>query len=189
MSERREPTLPNSRLDPTVGRMASMERPPAGQAERSPDGAGGLAQDCMTILEDASTRPRAFRWVGPPDPTALDAWLAEYALPVPHDLVAFWRVTGGGTVFESEELLPPLGTPDASEALGARNVWHRSRGMAPGFILFHEGSWLSAVRAAEPQYVTLAPGYLVEETFPSLEEWYRCTLRSEFADRYGLSAR
>ncbi len=29
--------LPNNRLDPTVGRMARVGRPPAGQAERSPD--------------------------------------------------------------------------------------------------------------------------------------------------------
>jgi hypothetical protein len=140
-----------------------------------------------TILQDAATRPELFWRVGALDASALDSWLAKHTLNMPDDLIAFWRATGGGIAFETEELLAPMAEARDSESLWARNEWYRSQGMPARFVVFHEGAWLSAVRAPAPRYVTLTSRYVVEKAYPSLEEWYRLTLRAEYAERYGLT--
>jgi hypothetical protein len=53
--------------------------------------------------------------------------------------------------------------------------------------LFHEGTWLSGFRSSTPEYVTVNQDtYNIEGEFQSLENWYRKTVRAEFAERYGL---
>jgi hypothetical protein len=136
------------------------------------------------ILADATSRPALFFWNGAPAPVEITAWVESTGLDLPADLLDFWLHTGGGTVFESEELLAPFAGPAAAGIL-ERNAWHHSKGMLDGFLVFHEGLWLSAVRSPEPRYVTLRlPQYTVDAEFGSFAEWYNGTLRAEYGERY-----
>jgi hypothetical protein len=141
----------------------------------------------LQILDDANRRPDLFLWVGRPEADAVTLWLGEHGIDVPPDLVSFWQATGGGLAFESEELLAPLGSSHADDGLWPTNRRHRSQGMPEGFVVFHEGAWVSAFRGTAPRYVTLTlPSYQVDGEYASLEEWYLRTLRAEYAERYGL---
>jgi hypothetical protein len=136
------------------------------------------------------TNARAFAWYGPLGELELRAWLATRSLHVPADLFEVWITLGPGEMFESEELLAPFGAPDYALHCDDTNVFHRGRGMPAGLFLFHEGTWLSAVRQCDSRYVTLdRHTYAVVREFPSLLAWYVATVRSEFARRYGVGAR
>jgi len=140
------------------------------------------------ILADAAKHPRLFVWEGQPSETALRRVVARLRVAPPDDLVQLWHSTGGGTVFETEELLCPTVLTDNDPCLGLvpRNTFHQDRSMPEGLLVFHEGSWLSAVRSTPPRYVVLTePGYVVAEEYSSLDGWYGA-LRREFDARYGL---
>jgi hypothetical protein len=150
-----------------------------------------VARKIASILNDAREHPEAFAWLGGCDPQRLARFLSDKHLDVPADLVEFWCATGGGVAFETEELLPPMGAGPLSspDDLLTQTEWHRTRGMPEGFLVFHDGTLLSAVRALEPRYTCLArDGYLITAEYASLQEWYQRTLRAEFASRYGLDA-
>ena len=138
------------------------------------------------IWTDAASRPTLFIWNGAPAPAEMTAWVESTHLDLPSDLVEFWLRTGGGTAFESEELLAPFAGLAADDVL-ERNAWHQSKGMSDGFFVFHEGLLLSAVRCPDPRYVTLRPPhYAVDGEFGSFADWYRRTLRAEYGERYSL---
>src|SRR5262245_3334346 len=142
---------------------------------------------CRLIRTDVSDRPRAFAWNGAIAPARLEKWIAERALEVPADLLKLWLTFGGGVIFESEEILSPLGEPDWALNFDKTNLAHRGRGLPEGFFIFHEGAWISAVRRTSPHYVTLDPdSYVATREFDSLDDWYRNTVRDEFGARYGL---
>jgi hypothetical protein len=90
-------------------------------------------------------------------------------------------------MFESEEILAPFGAPQHAGDFDASNDHHRGAGLPAGLFVFHDGSWLSAVRQFDGVYVKLDRStYVVLEEFESLKEWYLRTVRREFAARYGL---
>ncbi len=135
----------------------------------------------------AALRPTLFWWAGAPDPDRLRAAVAALGADVPPDLLAFWSETGGGEMFESEDLLSPLGSTDLLGGVAEQTAWHRTLGLPPG-LLFHEGGarFCSAVRSTDGRYVTLRRDYVVAEAFGSFDEWFRVVLLSEYAERYGL---
>ena len=142
-----------------------------------------------SMIEDARIRPDLFHWNGRMDPASFQAWLARnrWLGQCPADLLAFWKDTGGGDVFESETILGPLGDPQLGDDIVAVNREMHSRGMPETFVVFHIGMLVSAVDTASGVYVELAPAdFHVLRQFVSLEEWYRATLRAEYRQRYNL---
>jgi hypothetical protein len=123
--------------------------------------------------------------VGQPDAVALEQWLAEHTIDVPADLVAFWRATGGGEAFETEQLLAPLAQSELADSVLSRNRWHQGQGMPNALLVFHEGAWLSALRDVEPRYVTLTqPSYQVDE-----ERFVRRMVPADAVDRVRATVR
>jgi hypothetical protein len=140
------------------------------------------------LLEDARTRPELFAWYGAIRTDDLDQWLHKRELPIPQDLTALWRDTGGGDIFETETLLAPFGDPDKGDDVDGVNAMERSKGLPEGYLLFHTGLRQSAVRLSDGRYITFRPGsFEVEMEFPSLEAWYEGLIRNEYAARYGLT--
>jgi hypothetical protein len=106
---------------------------------------------------------------------------------MPDDLVALWRETGGGDIFETETILGPGSDRELGDDVMAVNTDFRGRGLADSFAVFHVGSFVSAIDKNTKDYVELDPATLiVRARFRSLDEWYAKTLRAEFAARYGL---
>ena len=142
-----------------------------------------------SIFEDSLARPELFHWFGIVE-SDFDRWLHELPCRVHPGLVAFWRRTGGGDVFESETLLGPL-HPDESANVLKLTQFHWSKGLPNRFTLFHVGSFYSASDTSKtrhgPRLVTMKLGsYEVEKTYRTFHEWYSDALRSEFRGRYGL---
>jgi hypothetical protein len=145
------------------------------------------------LWRDATQRPKVFEWLGPVDRGALTKWLEAEGIAAPPDLIDLWRVTGGGTLFESEEILVPIAGHERDGSAGevpsvvSRTAWYRSRGLDARYVIFEEGLFLSALRQPGGAIVTVDGAALAEETeFGSLDEWYRRTLRDAFGDVYGL---
>lgn len=146
-----------------------------------------MTPDIGLIGRDAATHPKAFVWYGALPIDRLKAWAAERSLRVPGDLMDLWSTLGAGEMFESEEILVPYDGPEYAADFDGWNERHHAAGLPAGLFVFHEGTWLSAVRAHEPCYVTLnSHTYAVIDAFSSLQEWYEGTVRKEFAERYGL---
>jgi hypothetical protein len=139
------------------------------------------------LFADAALRPLVFRWYGAPEPNVLDEWAAGLKTAVPGELRDLWARTGGGLIFESEEILKPVAGPADEESLEARNEWFRSLGLDDDLLLFEEGLSFSALRRADGAIVTLGREILLpEEEFPTLSDWYQRTLRRSFGWRYDL---
>lgn len=140
---------------------------------------------------DAALRPGLFLWNGAIPEADLDAWLDARRLVVPADLRRLWTITGGGELFESEDLWaplapPPVGYPEDFESI---NRQYRDRGMASIYLVYHTGLGVSAVRQPDGALVSLSPQALSEiGTFSALDAWY-AWLRLEYAERYGLPPR
>lgn len=133
-----------------------------------------------------SLRPDLFWWSGLTESDQLEKWLNERPY-VPSELADLWRQTGGGTIFETEEVLSPLGPTKAAAGVEERTVWHRTRGLPESHLLFHEGAVLSAVHTTDGVIVVLGHNYSVHSMFKTFSEWFRSTLLNEYEDRYGLS--
>ncbi len=123
------------------------------------------------LHDDVLTRPELFRWEGRLDRGAVEEWVAREGLVVPGSLQELWIETGGGTLFESEELLAPLS--DDPPLLRR----------APRVLIFHQGICESAVDQSTGDLVLL--GHRVIHPIRDLAAWY-FVLRDEFGDRYGL---
>lgn len=140
-----------------------------------------------TLWADASERPTAFAWYGAVDRAELQRWILQRGLDVPSDLLSLWLTFGGGVMFETEEILAPGSGPEYAADFDQVNGAHRGRGLSDGLFLFHEGTWLSAVRRISPRYLLVdRESYAATGEFESLDDWYRRTVREEFAARYGL---
>ena len=142
-----------------------------------------------TIFEDALTRPDLFHWFGVAEPK-FDVWLNALPLRVHPGLVSFWRRTGGGDCFESETLLGPLAT-GAGDNVIEISEFYWSKGLLRNLLVFHTGICLSAssvdMRHHRNRLVILKPEtFEVAQWFDTFNAWYQNTLRSEYAERYGL---
>jgi hypothetical protein len=106
-----------------------------------------------------------------------------------------WQLTGGGDVFDSETIFRPTvpSTPSScffEDHIEGRNAAHTEEGKSGDLYVFQQGLFLSAVRLSDQTFVTLTEGgYVVKDSFGSLDEWYVHTLRAEYGVRYGLPPR
>src|SRR5689334_12612290 len=107
----------------------------------------------LPIITDAMSRPDLFVWNGPIEGRQLRRWLSKNALNLPEDLVAFLELTGGGDLFESETILGPYGDVELGDDLIGANISLRSEGMPAGYVVFHRGIDLSAIRSLDHKYV------------------------------------
>jgi hypothetical protein len=147
--------------------------------------------DAMTpsIYEDALARPDLFHWFGITE-TEFDQWLTTLPLRIHPGLVAFWRRTGGGDLFESETILGPLVADDSDNVLVVNEV-HWNKGLPRDMLIFHTGMNISASfvdqRRHRNRCVSLRPdSYDIGRQFDTFSDWYQETLRFEYAARYGL---
>jgi len=141
----------------------------------------------LSILIDTKYNSRAFYWLGKIEPTVCDAWLTKHKLNVPKDLKEFLENTGGGTAFESEEFLCPLNVPDFELDFIITNEKYYLKGLSRDYIIFQSGIFLSAIRISDHKYVLLdKTSYKDIQEFISFDEWYKNTIRKEFAERYDL---
>ena len=143
-----------------------------------------------TIHEDALVRPDLFHWFGVVE-AEFEHWLAALPLRVHPGLVSFWRRTGGGDLFESETLLGPLASDEGDNVLKL-NEFHWNHGLHRDLLIFHTGLCLSASsvdrRRHRNRLITVNPNtYQIEHRFDTFNEWYQKTIRSEYAERYGLA--
>jgi hypothetical protein len=143
-----------------------------------------------TIHDDALARPDLFDWFGVAE-TEFEQWLTVLRLRVHPGLVSFWRRTGGGDCFETETLLGPLATDEGDNVL-EMSEFYWNRGLSHDLLLFHSGMCLSAssvdMRRHRNRLVVFKPQtFEVVQWFDTFNAWYLNTLRSEYAQRYGLA--
>jgi hypothetical protein len=139
----------------------------------------------LRILQDAKVRPDLFCWAGAVSADELRTFLSARGLErLPADLFELLCTTGGGDVFETEMIVT------SRDSVFGTDADMLNRGFEPPFgramWLFHEGVTRGAVDLHELTYVSLANDEVIG-TFATLDEWYVGVLRSEFAERYGLS--
>jgi len=133
--------------------------------------------------EDVRFAPNAFDWRGSTDLNVLHEWLASRNRTVPEELVELWGRTGGGDMFETEEILSPFASGDHDLEAVNRRLW--AAGLSEDLLVFHSGLYLTAVDS-KAQIVRVDPDHLEPDGgFGSIEDWYR-DLRREYARTYGL---
>ncbi|MGE5499954.1 MAG: SMI1/KNR4 family protein [Syntrophothermus sp.] len=139
------------------------------------------------IINDAKNYPDLFIWNGPLDAEFLEEWMEERDIQLPEDMAEFWKLTGGGNIFESEDLVGPLGAPEFGLDFDATNEWLRGAGMPDIYIVFCSGSFLGAIRTTDNRYVLL-DNIMFDELgeYDSFDEWYQNTVRKEYASQYNL---
>ena len=130
----------------------------------------------LQIITDAMSRPDLFVWNGPRESRQLCRWLSENALNnLPEDFVAFLELTGGGDQLESETILGPYGNVELGDDLIGANIRLRSEGMPAGYVVFHQGVDLSAIRSLDDKYVAFTARDFHEKSVFS--PWKLGTLR------------
>lgn len=123
-----------------------------------------------------------FLWNGLVAQDLLKNIIAKEGWNIPQDLFEFWCQTGGGDIFETEEILCP--TVNLNEI---KEVNLAIRSVTPDLIAFHMGLCITAVRQSNCDYVVLeSEGGPIINTYKSFESWYKGTLRAEYSERYGL---
>ncbi len=143
-----------------------------------------------TLLEDSRLRPDVFQWNGPVEAERLATWLDGNGLTaiVPQDLVTLWLLTGGGDIFESETLLGPFGDVTLGDDVVEAKAFLRSTGLPSGYLVFSRGFTLGAVEHSTGEFVELdSRDFRVTARFSTLDDWYRKSVRAEFASRYRLA--
>lgn len=141
----------------------------------------------MQIFNDAKQRPKLFMWYGQPPPAQFETWLREYRQSFPADLIEFWRLTGGGDVFESESILGPLSVPEWGDSLADYNNQLQTEGLPPDLIAIHVGVDVTAIDRKTLQYVVLDRRSFKETTrYDSFDDWYMKAIRAEHAPMYGI---
>jgi hypothetical protein len=136
------------------------------------------------LQRDAAEAPNGFDFLGPVPVERLERWAATHHLAIPHDLLDLWALTGGGDLFETEELFCPDARNDHD--ISPVNQRLRRQGLPPDLLVFHSGLTLTAA-ATSGALVELDPHTCaVRRAIASLDDWYT-DLRSEYAETYGLS--
>jgi hypothetical protein len=146
----------------------------------------------LILLQDAERWPKPFQWFGAIPRPELEDWLRCERLVLPPDLIELWEITGGGDVFEETVLRPTVRSVPKGGFVGddieSVNVHDAAAGIPQGLYIFMDGTFLSAVRLHDQEFVTPTRNNVVENSFPSLDEWYVGTIRAEFGQRYGLGS-
>lgn len=143
-----------------------------------------------SLIADVARRPDLFIWNGAIPHDRLAAWLRERGWRVPPELERLWEETGGGEMFESEQILGPFGSALHGDDVEGVNRLAWERGLAPDYLVFHVGVDCSAVQQSNLRIVALKRSdFSVAATYPSLDSWYVDHVRREFAARYGLPLR
>lgn len=143
----------------------------------------------LTLLIDAKSRPELFDWAGPIENKKLDSWLDQMQWIIPDDLKYLWCETGGGDFLESETIFYPFSSLYPYDRIADVNEYQRSLGLPENYLVFHSGIYLSAIDMTSQQFLLInEKSYAPHREFSSLEEWYVKAIRSEFEDRYLLSA-
>ena len=138
------------------------------------------------ILKDAIEQPRLFLWCGALDETKINEWIPPNRVQVPLDLRKLWSVTGGGEMFETETLLSPFAS-DPDYDINMRNEFYWKSGVDKTLLVFHIGTWISAIRDNTPHFISFKENEMENKMqFESIDAWYCQTLRKEYANRYDL---
>lgn len=133
--------------------------------------------------QDVRFAPNAFDWRGSTEVSSLTEWLQAHGRRVPEDLVKLWAQTGGGDMFETEEVLSPTAKGDHNLEAVNRRLW--AAGLAEELLVFHSGLYLTAIDSNE-RVVRIDPDRLVPVGFfGSIDNWYN-DIRGEYARSYGL---
>jgi len=136
------------------------------------------------LASDLKAGSRLFIVSGPIDAEVLRAWVSGYGRPVPEGLLALWGMIGGGTIFETEDILVPGGTGDYD--IDAINAEFREwRALAPDLLVFHAGGEVTAIDERGAVVGLDSTSLVPVRSFASIEDWYR-ELRDVFAAKYGL---
>ncbi|MCU1306650.1 MAG: hypothetical protein JWN45_1345 [Acidobacteriaceae bacterium] len=139
------------------------------------------------LMADAKIAPQAFEWNGSLKREEVEDWVCKKQLTLPQDLIDLWVFTGGGVVFESEQILAPWQVHSFAKSLENVNTEHLLRGKPSRLLIFEEGSFLSAIDLLTQKIVTIDENYKQESSFSDLNSWYRQTLRHEFGERYSVT--
>lgn len=131
------------------------------------------------LRKDILGHPMLFELSGP---MVISKGTARELGQLPIDLAALWEEFGGGEMFESETVFKPTG--DASVVVITNHALER--GLAQGHFVFHEGLCLSSW-SCNTFYVFDSDSLTVLATHSTLDSWYKETIRSEYAKRYGIS--
>jgi hypothetical protein len=145
------------------------------------------------LLDDAVRWPEPFSWFGAIPAIEIEDWLRRNQITIPSDLIELWKATSGGDVFESETILRPTVQTLPNSGFVGDDIESANRSLSTarnsdGLFIFQRGVFRSAIRLRDQQFVTLDDNFMVTGCYPSLDEWYVYTIRTEFGSRYGLNS-
>lgn len=124
------------------------------------------------LMKDAAERPRVFEWRGPIEAERVNLWSQSSSVRIPLDLRQLWIATGGGGIFESETILSPS-EDDSEYSIASANQSFWNSGGQRNLLLFHTGTWISAVRSERPFYVSMeTETFTTVAEFEDLDSWY-----------------
>jgi hypothetical protein len=138
------------------------------------------------LQEDVRAAPTAFHWRGSVERNRLIEWLGRNQRTVPDELILLWTLTGGGDMFETEELLCPMAAGEHD--LELVNTRMRASGLSADFLVFHIGLHVTAVQTDGQLAKVDAERLSQTGGFESLADWY-LDLRREYGKAYGLPPR
>jgi hypothetical protein len=139
------------------------------------------------ILKDARLRPDLFSWWGALSISSIEEWECTYSCHAPKDLRQLWSTKGGGDLFESETILQPFGVPEYDQIEPSSQVlW--ARGLSSEYCVFHTGLGTSVFRKLDGRIFYIdSEDFSRMSPFQDLDDWYRATVRADFAERYDLA--
>lgn len=142
-----------------------------------------------TLPRDAAIRPDLFLWNGAPEPERLAGWVANRGWRIPEDLLRFWMTTGGGEVFETEIVLPPMPSDSVWDDVATTTDGYRTQGLSTKYLVFHRGLGISALDQKTWMFVHFTDARFVGgNAYESFDAWYVGALRAEYAERYRLGS-
>lgn len=140
-----------------------------------------------TFTRDIEKYPALFEWEGAINQDWLVKWLDKRQLSLPKDIIELWLQKGGGTMFETETLLSPIGNPLLGDSVEAITLQHYQNRLSRDYYVIHTGLVLTGIRLSDGNYVVLDMStYLPVREYLTLESWYINEIRSEYADRYSI---
>lgn len=135
------------------------------------------------LEHDVRHSPNAFDWCGSIEVARVREWLESHGREASDELIALWATTGGGDMFETEEVLAPTGVDDHDLEAINRRLW--AAGLPDRLLVFHSGLYLTAIDPDQKIVRVDAEHLQPTGVFSSLSAWYG-DLRREYARTYGL---
>ncbi len=136
------------------------------------------------LRSDILEAPEPFSFGGPEDREQCEHELSKAGHTTNPPLLEVWGEFGGGYLFETEELLSPLG--EGWLSIVNRNAAFYKAGLPADYLVFHVGMHLSVVDRSGAMRSLDEANFKTIRTYAALDDWY-ADLRSEFAERYGLA--